>query len=348
MRVLADFHHQSLYHSLYMLLEQRLGWELYRPIGTEWHKEGYWAIYNHPHTVAQFLGIHQGTDMPMDVHGVHLPEHERKNLNYTIENGIYYVQDVTYKTIHRAITLSKFKEMKFDVLLASIPQHIAPYNKLADTFQPGAKTVFQVGNCWGKQAAARNILSSTAPCDTGGIHTVFYHQEFDTNLFCYTEPEFHNVVHSYVHYMKRPELFGQVAQQLPGWKMTTYGAGMTDNLIQIFDMAAAMKRSAFTWHFKPEGDGFGHSIHNSFACGRPVVVWKSHYRRKLADQLMIDGVTCINADGKSPQQIAEQLLYWSQPERHRQMCQAAYQRFREVVDFDAEFAQVQTFLQNLR
>ena len=140
----------------------------------------------------------------------------------------------------------------------------------------------------------------------------------------------------------------RVAAHLPGWKFTRYGAGMTDNIMQITDMAAAMKRSAFTWHFKPEGDGFGHSIHNSYACGRPAIIWEPHYRGKLAGELLQDGLTCINASGKSLEEVAGLLGFWSIPENHKMMCMNAYNRFANVVNFDAEFDKIKVFLQSLR
>lgn len=349
MRILADFHHQGLYHSLYMLFEKRLGWELYRPIGTEWYTEGYWHVYNHPHTVEQFLGTHQGTSKPKDVHNVELPEHERKNLHYVIEDGIYYIQDIVYKTTHRALTLDKFKDMDFDILLASMPQHITPYHKLIELYQPKAKHIFQIGNAWGMQRGAVNIMSSTAPFPvSSGTNAVFYHQEFDTDLFSYRVPEFHNTVHSYVHYMKKADLMDQVAHLLPGWKFTRYGAGMTDNIVQVNDMAAAIKRSGFTWHYKPEGDGFGHSIHSSYACGRPAIIWGPQYSGKLAGQLFQDQVTCIDAYNKSPAEIADLLEYWSSPNRHIMMCKKAYDKFASIVNFDQEENKIRKFLEVLK
>lgn len=62
MKVLADHHHDDLYESLRILFEDRLGWELYRPIGTEWYTEGYWDVYNHPDTVTQYLGLQIGAE----------------------------------------------------------------------------------------------------------------------------------------------------------------------------------------------------------------------------------------------------------------------------------------------
>jgi hypothetical protein len=57
MRVLADFHHGSLLRSLVMLFEDRLGMELYRPIGLQWLHRGYWAISNLKGTAKQFLDL---------------------------------------------------------------------------------------------------------------------------------------------------------------------------------------------------------------------------------------------------------------------------------------------------
>src|SRR5690606_23370721 len=146
--------------------------------------------------------------LPLDVHGAPLPEAERKNLHYRVEDGIYYINDVTYRTTHRAVRLDKFKEMEFDLLLSSIPQHIEPYNQLIRLFQPKAKHIFQIGNAWSKVNGVKNILASCSPAGLqvdAEQHVVFYHQEFDLNTFRYEPPTFHNVVNSYVHYMKKPE-----------------------------------------------------------------------------------------------------------------------------------------------
>ncbi len=140
----------------------------------------------------------------------------------------------------------------------------------------------------------------------------------------------------------------QIKPSLPGWQVVKYGAGM-DQVLQGMDaISAAMEGSSFTWQYKPEGDGFGHVIHSSYACGRPAVVWLQHYQGKLAHRLLAPDVTCIAADGLSPAQIAEKLAYFSEPERHKAMCQVAYQKFCEIVNFDQEFEQIKVFLQNLR
>jgi len=347
MRILVDMHHSALYHSLHLLFEKRLGFEMYRAIGTEWYDEGFWKVYDHPHTVKQFLGLHQGTEIPMDVHGQPLPEVERKNLHYTIENGIYYIQDLTFETTHRAIRLDKFKEMEFDIILSSIPQHIQPFNQLIARFQPNTKHIFQVGNNWTNLPGVNNIMASTTPFDVQERNVVFYHQEFDLEVFKYEPPKFHNVINSYVHYMQKPETMNQILSNLPGWVGTTYGAGMQLQLQSAKAVASAMKDSAFTLMFKPGGDGMGHSIHSSYACGRPAIYWGSQYKNCLAGRLMEHMVTGIDVEKCGLNNLHTILKELSEPNRHKEMCKNTYNRFKEVVNFDRDFENIKQFLERL-
>jgi hypothetical protein len=196
MRVLADFHHQDLYYSLQLLFEKRLGWELYRPIGLEWYHEKYWNVYPHIGTAQQYLSLDQAINPPIGLDGP-FPEHKLLNKNYTFSDGIYYVNDPSKDKLNRGITLEKFKETEFDILVSSIPQHIAPFNGLIRKYHPKAKHIFQVGNAWGHLPGINNILASTAKFDTPpNINTCFYHQEFDLDVFRYEPPTCHSKVFS--------------------------------------------------------------------------------------------------------------------------------------------------------
>jgi hypothetical protein len=349
MKVFADHHHAALFHSLQLLFEGRLEWELYRPIGPEWHTEGYWHVYDHPHTVNQFLGLHQGREVPMDVHSDPLIENECKNKHYTVEDGVYYVYDPVHNLSHKAVTLDKFKEMDFDILISSIPAHIQPFNKLIAQFQPKAKHIFQVGNAWGHQPGVANIMASTAPFPApSDVNCAFYHQEFDLDTYRYAPPRFHNVVNSYIHYMKAPELMDNYAGNFPGWQWTKYGAGMDLSIMGVDGVGNTMQRSAWTWHYKPEGDGYGHVIFSSYACGRPAIIWGDFYRGKLAEHLLEDTVTCIDISKHSAEENIRTIHRLSEPEEHTAICERSYERFRQVVDFDQEFEQLKVFLENLR
>ena len=181
MKILADLHHSGLFHSLQLLFEKRLGFELYRPIGMEWATEGYWNVYNHPDTQKQFL---------MDGY---IPKDGTPPLNgiSRIQDGIHYIKDTTHGGEQKAITLEQFKEMDIDIVIASIPAHIEPYKKLIHEFKPKAKFVFQQGNMFTEVLSnlhtIPNLLSSTVEFPVpSSCHAVFYHQEFPVDPFYYT------------------------------------------------------------------------------------------------------------------------------------------------------------------
>ena len=119
MRILCDFHHDALLYSLQLLFENRLGHELYRCVGLDWYKEGYWHVFPHPDTAGQFLGLDQPSNKPRDIHGNELPPGARCNENYTVEGETYLVVDPKRGVIQKAIELETFKKMKFDILISS-------------------------------------------------------------------------------------------------------------------------------------------------------------------------------------------------------------------------------------
>lgn len=351
LRVFADLHHAELYYSLQLLFEKRLGAELYRPIGLDWWHQGYWKVFPHIDTAKQFLGLDQAINIPKDVHGNPLPTSARVNQFYTFEDGIYYVTDVTKGKVNRGVTLDKFKEMKFDILISSIPDHIPQWNRLISEYQPNAKHVFQVGNAWGYQGGVKNILSSTAEFTVPqGINACFYHQEFDLDTFRYSDPTPNRRrVTSYIHYMRNKDLMNGVAEMNKDWEFRSYGAGMEDSIMETAKLADSIRDSTFVWHYKPEGDGYGHVIHNAFATGRPPIVWGSHYKTKLASQLMVHGETCLDVEKLgSTLALLGAISRYSEPDRHLEMCQKAHSRFKQVVDFDAQEQRVRKFIEELR
>lgn len=350
LKVFADLHHTSLFYSLQLLFEKRLGWKLFRPIGIEWYNKGKWLLYPgvHQSTAKQYLTLE--TCFKRDVHGFALPERMKLNDNYTVEDGIYYVEDPSSGKVHRGITLEKFIDTKFDILISSVPSHIPIWNQLIAEYQPRAKHIFQVGNAWGFLPGVSNILASTSPFGVPGhINACFYHQEFDTNIFCYTPPVNHKKVYSYIHYMRELDLHCQYRDflQPKGWSFNTFGAGMEHDLCYMGDIADKCKEMGWLWHIKGEGDGFGHTLHNAYACGRPAIIKKHYYANKLAEALLIDGQTCVDISGKSIHETDKILSKLAEPEEHTKICERSHNRFNEVVNFDHEFEKIKKFLSSL-
>lgn len=333
MNILADLHHEALFYSLQLLFEKRLGWKLYRPIGLDWYEKGYWAVYPHPDTAKQFLQL--GTFEPVQMNPV-----KWINLDYQKEQeeGFYTIINSAKGTAQRAITLDKFKQTQFDILISSIPAHISPFDELIKLYQPKAKHIFQIGNAWRQIKGVKNIMASTAPFETyPQTNICFYHQEFDLDVFKYELPKNRRDINSYIHYMQRKDLMNEYATYLSEYNLKSYGAGMESDIDTTNKVAKSMTNSAFTWHYKPEGDGFGHVLYSTYACGRPAIIWKPFYNGKSADSLLEDNITCIDISHGSIQENVKRIRSWSTPENHLKICESAYQRFNNIVNFDYEF-----------
>lgn len=335
MKVLADMHHQQLFHSLELLFEKRLGWELYTMKGLEWFNEGFWkgaeAYANNVGTVGQYLGLRGKT-----------PD----------SNGVCVVDGT------KGLTLEGFKTMPVDIVIASIPAHVKSFNDLIKKYKPQAKLIYQVGNHFGSIdfSLVKNLMSSTMPEQVpSNVNAVFYHQEFSLDVFKYEPPQESKAIRSFVHTLSIAghfqadwQDFLSLEKALPELKFEAYGAGCRDGCIGgEGEIARLIRESLFGFHLKNMADGFGHTIHNWFACGRPVIVRKSQYQGKLAGQLMIDGLTCIDLDKGSLESNVERIRKASQPEEHNKMCQQAFDKFKRVCDFDKEFLKIKTFLEKL-
>lgn len=351
MNILADFHHVSLANSLRLTLGKRLGHTVFRPIGLEWYHEGFWAVYNHPDTAKQYLDLEQaftppdGTPVLNEVAGGKA-------------DGQYWIRDHEYDMPAAAVTLERFKGMQFDYLIASIPQHIKPFIELRDRFQPKAKVIFQAGNDWSLDGlhleGVDGVMASIEP----QVHhlkmpLLWYHQEFDTTIFRPRVPQTTSMINSFIN----------VLQHTPGWEdfetlerytryfgmeWRSFGGQCRDGCIDgAKNLAAAIHRSEFVFQVKHTGDGFGHIIHNAYACGRPVITRSSHYRGKLAGQLLVPG-TFIDLD-KFTLAEAKNLIghYHNSPEMLIEAGRKAAVRFAELVDFKAEAMQIKTFLETI-
>jgi hypothetical protein len=103
-----------------------------------------------------------------------------------------------------------------------------------------------------------------------------------------------------------------------------------------------MAGSAFGWHDKHQGDGFGHVIHDWAAIGRPIIGHAHHYRGLMAERFWQDGVTAIDLDRHSWNEVAE-IIRTMTPEKHREMCEAIRAEF-DKIDWDLEAAAVAELL----
>jgi hypothetical protein len=330
-----------------MLFEGRLGGQIYRPIGMEWAENGYWKVYDHPATQAQFLTLDQG----------YLPIDGTQPLNkiekHVTNPEIYYCHDIDSDYTNKAIRLDTFFELKIDIVIATLPQHIAPFKKLCELHSNKPKLIYQIGNAWTIEAGTASNVMASARINTvpTGVNCIQYHQEFDLNIFKRSHIEESKTISSFMNvYQTFPDyqLLLEIEKQMPDWKIGIYGGQCRDGWANgTKELSKMMSNSRFIWHVKAGGDGYGHVLFNSAALGKPVIVKKSYYAGKLGEELLVDGQTCIDIDGLTVNEIIEKILYYNDSDRYFQMCISVYDNFVRVVNFDEEEKRIRVFLEGL-
>jgi hypothetical protein len=327
MKVFCDYHQGALFGSIKMLIEDRLGWELYRPIGTEWLHAGWWKVAevygNATETVEQFLGTQQ----------VEWDAFKNLNGDNKLENEIYYVSDHENNIVHKAITLEKFKQMEFDLIIATHPEH-GNWQELLQ-YQPKAKFIMQLGNL-GQTTTAKNVMSSVKsyqPLD--GQNVIYYHQEADLKDFYYSKPKKSNKISSFVFTLPFPEIYDLYKASLSEFEFKAYGMAARDGLLATKkDLGDKIRESRFVWHIKG-ADGYGHLLHQIYSCGRPVITRGSFYEGQTGGLLLEDGITCIDLDKHSFQESLN-IIKNMTDEEHYLMCKNVKKKFNDVVDFEKE------------
>lgn len=348
MRALVDFHHSSLLRSLQLLLEDRLGIEVYRPIGMEWYEEKFWDVYPHIDTARQYLGLDQSFQP-----GDGTPP--LNNLAGQAQPGVYFALNPDQATVNRGATLDFVKNNQFDYLIASLPQHIPLFERLQREYQPQAKLIVQLGNNWDvAQMHGYNIMASIYPRDVpDDVNVVWYHQEFETDTF-HPSPVLPSLkIHCYINFLKQHsgyQLFRQLEGKLYGkdYIFRSYGGGCRDGAqTGHIEMANSIRESMFVYHVKAT-EGFGHVIYNAYACGRPVIISKSALENVRCGELLVPG-TYVDVDGLSADAVAEKINEIVQtPGALELMGQTAANRFAEVVNYKHDAEKVQSWLQSLR
>jgi len=350
-KVFTDFHHASLLNSIILLFENRLGGQVYRPIGKEWHERGYWKVYDHPATVEQFLGIGGAT-----------PDNTPKlNQIKDYDGGeVYFCNDIDSGKTNKAITFNGFMSSHFDIVIASIPQHIEPFRKLCNIHPNKPKLIYQIGNNWNVSPSQETmidaVLASARLPVKPNLPFVEYHQEFDLKVFrpsTNTKPK--QIITSFVNCFNTDQLFSfdwaifqEVEKKMPDWQFNVYGGGCRDgNASGSQNLANAMTRSKFIWHTKNAGDGYGHIIHNAAAVARPLIVRRSHYIGKLGDVLMRDGETCITIDNLTIDEIVNKIEYYSEQSRYEALFTNTYNNFIAKINFESESNDIRQLLKNL-
>ena len=332
MRVLLDRHQADLFYAMQLLFD-RLGLEVYTPIGYEWFDAGYWQ-FGHQHLGRALADQYLAMDA----------KYEPLNIGPNLSGYRTFDPAHPDRPI-RCVTLDQFRALGgWSHVMATVQDNQAGFHRLAA--EVGARYVYQIGNTrqecdWGLDPLA--LVSSEVPITGRGVRM---HQPFDHDTtFRYRDPaEAEPVIASFVNLMPRlvdwPLWLGYQTY-LPDFGTRLYGIDCPDgNLHPVGAIADEMARSAFGLHLKPTGDGFGHVIHGWAAVGRPLIGRASYYRGQLAERFWQDTVTAIDLDQRSPQENADLIReVWTDKARYRAMCKAIRAEF-DRIDWNEEAREI--------
>lgn len=271
MKFLIDFHHPDLYESFLLTLEDRLGYEVYRPIGMEWWNEGYWNFerWAGDGKANIFLSPDPVLDIPGDYYNVR-PDvrHPGRSI--------------------KLVTLEQARSQSWDIIMSTVPENSSGFARFAG--EVGARYAHQLGN----NEHTLNyhyrplLLISTKRAVPDGLRGVNYDQELDTRLFFPTPVPMGGPISSLVLIWHNSDLVRQLwnycNEHVRGVAFNMYGSE-GENLWTTRDVAQVTRAASAIWHTKPIGDGWGHVIHGAAACGRPLLGYKSFYKGMVGERL---------------------------------------------------------------
>jgi hypothetical protein len=256
-------------------------------------------------------------------------------------------------------TFEKFKNNHYDVVVCTLLENYESWKTLIRHYGLKAKLVFQIGNnipLWAQPSKFENILSSSWPCyvQYPCKNKVFYHQEFDTKLFRPKLDCNRKSIGNLQHFMQMPDLFYGLEKSMTDYKFYAHGAGNRDGMVPNGEqeMSEHVRNLGFLFHCKVVDEGYGHNVHNAFACGKPVITDSSHmgvdwngWIGNTASLMFEDGKTIIDVNGKTIAEVEAEIRRMT--ENYEEVSNYIIQKFQSTCNFDDEFYAIKSFMSNL-
>lgn len=340
MNILTDYHHRDLYFSNHLLLEKRLGFNLYRPIGTEWAGEGWWTIHTacaigtDQTVVGQFLEPGIG-DNPLDDQSFQ-------------EGDMWNIHNGTHDYIQKCITIQMFKDMKFDIIMPSHWCHYELWEALRKKYQPQAVMVAHVGNVDRKNEVEHVIRSVPFPgkCKK----QVLIHQELNQDIYKCTpiNSETRNITSVTNGYMGSIE-YEKYKKNLPEFDFKYYGINCPEGMLHGTDQVSSkMQEANLGWSTKGWG-GLGHSNMGWMYSGRGIITNMSQHRLygECALDLFEPGATCIDIEDGTESEVSEKIRVAMNPMITQFLGDNAKKRFHEVVNYESEAESAKQFFSEI-
>jgi len=303
LKLFCDFHHGGLARSMWYLFGDRLGYEIRFP------------HYNFTHDVAP-----GGVWNELHEDGIaHIGEWDGEA--WRARGGLIEKQE--------------FLDTKWDIILVTRHESMAVFKSLGHP-KPGVKYIGVAGNenIFYDSTWIPNLLSTdcstyrNAPAD---VYKILTGQELGRQYgktFVPVTAEALHKVNTYLNNMTGHDvdftwgcdafngcphcegiprkhepvnlfkLWESTRKATPDYQWGLYGH-FNDNCngraVIETELAAVYASAALTWHYKT-AEGWGHSLLQSIACGRPVIVPEKFFRYKNAGRYLIPEQTCFECD----------------------------------------------------
>jgi hypothetical protein len=221
----------------------------------------------------------------------------------------------------RAVTTEYLKDHRPEYVIATAGTNRHPMRDLAERL--GARYVDHLGN-QDDQPIGDLVLRAMLGDREQGLT---YHPEF--HRLRWSKPEGRRVGAFHASFLTLPcrSDWDRVASD--EWVMY----GTPETALEPWQVAKARKDCIAAWVCK-DADGYGFAVHEAFASGRAVIGHASHYEGKMAELLFVRGETYLEPGDDLGPMLADPVP----------MGRAAFDRFDELVNFDAEAAAIADYL----
>lgn len=178
-----------------------------------------------------------------------------------------------------------------------------------------------------------------------GVHAQRYFPWIDYDHFAFEDTSGASLMRAYI--MEYPDRYPRdLAQahacvsEIPGLRFEARGD------IPLQDLPSRMRETSATLHFKPK-EGYGYSVLQSLAVGRPVVLWRSYARKQTLAEWCIDGVSALMISSRA--EFRDRVGAFLRDEKSREGLQREAARVvRSRVDNEAETEHLRLFIERLR
>lgn len=322
MNILCDYiGHEDLFYSLHLLIERRLGWNLFFPYGEEWQKQ---------------FNIQTST-FPADV------IIEEKN-----EQQLVFSKSHNY--IKKGILYKNFSQ--FDFVISTAYFNEIPMLNLGNHF--GISAIRQIANIGEESIGCKNILLATTTSMKKDINWIQHFPEHHINYtktnFEHPKQKINSYFNNFYSYPQNVNIWDFLKENLINFEFNIYG-NIEGKSINQKELPDHMNNCMFVYHNKPLGC-CGYTARQALACGKPLIVDKRHCRtyKTLANEYLIDKWNCIDLDPsiRSLQKNIELIREWSKQEIYKEKSINACNTFSSVFNFEINSENIKKWLLNLR